>query len=135
MTTKKFKLHVYNTFCQYVELKHLKKNLGEELILSVDFSHNYKNKQCHEIQSAYLGHRVFTFLTAACYVKGDTDKALKSTTDKGTGLAVLPVVIFSKQTIHERNTAFSCNGKLIDFIRDILPGLKKVHFWIDGCCS
>ena len=135
MTTKKFKLHVYNIFHQYAELKHLKKNLGEELILSVDFSGNYKNKQCHEIQSAYFGHKAFTFLTAACYVKGHTDKALKSMTDKGPGLVILLVVTTSKQTIRERNTAFSCNGMLIDFITDILPGLKKVHFWIDDCCS
>ena len=95
-----------------------------------------KNKQCHEIQSAYFGHKAFALFTAACYVKGHTDKALKSTTDKDTGLVVLSVVIISNQTIHERNIAFSCNGMLIDFIRDILPGLlKKVHFWSDGCCS
>ena len=95
-----------------------------------------KNKQCHEIQSAYFGHKAFALFTAACYVKGHTDKALKSTTDKDTGLVVLSVVITSNQTIHERNIAFSCNGMLIDFIRDILPGLlKKVHFWSDGCCS
>ena len=84
-----------------------------------------KNKQCHEIQSAYFGHKAFALFTAACYVKGHTDKALKSMTDKDTGLVVLSVVIISNQTIHERNTAFSCNGMLIDFIRDILPGLLK----------
>ena len=80
MTTKKFKLHVYNIFRQYAELKHLKKSLGEEeVILSVDFSRKYKNKQCHEIENAYFGHEAFALCTAAYYVKGDTDKALKST--------------------------------------------------------
>ena len=118
MTTKKFKLHVYNIFRQYSELKHLKKTLGEEeVILSVDFSRNYKNKQCHEIENAYFGHEAFPLCTAAYYVKGDTDKALKSTTDKDTSLVVLPVVIISNQTIHERNIAFPCNGMLIDYRR------------------
>ena len=39
------------------------------------------------------------------------------------------------QTVHERNIAFSCNNKLIEFIKDIVPDLKKVHFWSDSCCS
>ena len=51
-------MHVYNISCQYSELKHLKANLKEdEIILGVDFSKNYDNKQHHEVQSAYFGHR------------------------------------------------------------------------------
>ena len=54
-------------------------------------------------------------------------------TDKGTGLMVLRLVIISNQTIHQRKIALSCNVMPIDFIKDILPGLKKVHFWSDDC--
>ena len=40
------KTHAYNIYRQYSELKHLKKNLGKkDVILSVDFSRNYENKQ------------------------------------------------------------------------------------------
>ena len=127
---------MYNIFRQYSELKHLKKTLGEdEIALSVDFSHNYDNKQCHEIQSAYFGHEAFTLFTAACYVKSNIPERVNSTIDNDNGLTVVPVVIVSNQTVHERNIAFSCNNKLIEFIKDIVPNLKKIHFWSDGCCS
>ena len=86
--TKSFKMHVYNMSRQYSELKHLKANLKEdEIILSVDFSKNYDNKQHHEIQSAYFGHVAFTLYTAACYCRShDIDGAC---VDKDTGLKVL----------------------------------------------
>ena len=35
--------------------------------MSVDFSHNYENKELHEIQSAYFGHEAFTVFTSVCY--------------------------------------------------------------------
>ena len=40
---------------------------GNEVILSVDISKNYQNKQRHEIQNAYFGHENFTLFTAASY--------------------------------------------------------------------
>ena len=46
ITTKTFMFHVYNIFLQFSQLKYLKKPLkNDEVILSVDFSHSYKNKQ------------------------------------------------------------------------------------------
>ena len=109
IATKYFKLHVYNIFRQYSELKFLKRNLiDNDVIFSVDFwRNNYDNKHFHEIQSAYFGHETFTLFTAACYVKGsNTDYNFKSNIDKDTGLTVIPVVIVSNQTVHERNIAF-----------------------------
>ena len=52
-----------------------------------------------------------------------------------TGLTVIPVVIVSNQTVHERNIALSCNVLLIDFIKNHFPSFEKVHFWTDGCSS
>ena len=61
---KKFHLHHY-IYRQYAELKWLKSNLKiDEVILSVDFSTNYDNKQRHEIQNAYFGRECFTLFTA-----------------------------------------------------------------------
>ena len=40
----------------------------------------------------------------------------------------LPVVIISIQTVHERNIAFSCNHRLIEFIKSIVPNLKKWNY-------
>ena len=125
--TKSFKMHVYNIKCQSSELKHLKANLKEdEIILSVDFSKNYDNKQHLEIQSAYFGYEAFILYTAACYYRShDIDGAC---IDKDAGLKVLSVVIVSNETIHERNIAFSCNMKLSEIVRQHIPSLKKAYF-------
>ena len=114
--TKSFKMHVYNISCQYSELKHFKANLKEdEIILSVDFSKNYDNKQHHEIQSACSGHEAFTLYTAACYHRShDTDGAC---VDKDAGLKVLSFAIVSKEIIHEQNLVFSCDMKLLEIVR------------------
>ena len=111
IVTKHFKLHFYNIFWLYSELKFLKRNLTDsDVKFSFDFSRNYDNKQLHEIQSAYFGHEAFTLLTAAYYVKGcNTDFNIKSNIDKDTGLTFIPHVIVSTQTKHERNTAFWYN--------------------------
>ena len=62
----------------------------------------------HEIQSAYFEHEAFALFTTACYVKGsDTDFDFKSNIDKDTtGLTVIPLVIVSNKTVHERNIVF-----------------------------
>ena len=95
-------MHVYNIKRRYSELKHLKANLKEnEIILSVDFSKNYDNKQHHEIQSAYFGYEAFTLYTALYYYRPhDIDGTC---IDKDVGLKVLSVVIVSNETIHKRN--------------------------------
>ena len=48
------------------------------------------------------------------------------------GLVAHSVVIVSNETIHERNIAFSCNMKLLDYLKVINPRLKTVYFWSDG---
>ena len=58
----KMRTHKYNIYRQFVEIKWLKANLKEEeVILSVDFSKKYENKQLHEIQSAFLGMKILPF--------------------------------------------------------------------------
>ena len=64
--------------------------------------------------------------TAACYYRSyDIDGTC---IDKDAGLKVLSVVIVSNETIHERNTAFSCNMKLLEVVRQHIPSLKKAYF-------
>ena len=64
LSNLQFRLHMYNIYRQFSELKYLKRNLkSDEIILSVDFSRNYENKQLHEIHSAYFGHEAFTVFT------------------------------------------------------------------------
>ena len=99
-----------------VSLKYLKNNLKpNEVILSVDFSRNYENKQLHEIQSAYFGHEAFTIFTCACYhvpCKEDNNKIR---------LETIPIAIISNETVHERNIAFHCNQKLLQIVSNNVP--------------
>ena len=94
-------------YCQVSELTYIKKNLKEDkVILSVDFSKNYENKQPHEIQCAYLGHENFTIFTAACYFH--TSISIEnSVMDEESNFMKLPVVIISNETKHDCNMAFS----------------------------
>ena len=133
---RKMKIHVYNIFRQFSELKHLKNNLEEnQVILSVDFSKNYDNKQNHEIQSAYFGHEAFTLYTCVCYTKIEVPTAIKHKVDKETGLNIINVIIVSNETKHERNIAFSCNNKVIKYLQSFIPQLNRFFFWSDGCGS
>ena len=110
-------------------LKNMKEN---EVIFSVDFSKNYENKQFHKIQSAYFGHEAFTIFTAACYFKSPiTGKNAKI--DNDSGLQFLSAVVVSNETKHECEIAYTCNLKLIEFIKNYIPHLKRVYFWSDGC--
>ena len=131
----KMKMHKYNIYHQFSELKYLKKNLKQdEVILSVDFSKNYENKQRHEIQSAYFGHENFTIFTAACYFH--TSISIENgVIDEESSLVTFPVVIISNETKHDCNGAFSSNNKLIRMVKDMAPDISTFHFWSDGCAG
>ena len=106
------KTHAYNIYRQYSELKHLKKNLGKkDVILSVDFSRNYENKQLHEIQSAYFGHKCFTIFTAACYIHKEVKITEKVKFDNESSLQVIPIAIISNETNHDQDITFTNNQK------------------------
>ena len=131
----KMKMHKYNIYRQSSELKCLKKNLKEdEVILSVDFSKNYENKQRHEIQSAYFGLENFTIFTAACYFHKSISIE-NSVIDEESNLVKFPVAIISNETKHDRNVAFSNNSKLIKMVKDMAPNISTFHFWSDGCAG
>ena len=133
MVQSPLELHIYNFFCQYSEFKYLKSQLREEeVISSIDFSKNYENKQKHEIQSAYFGHEAFILFTAAYYYKSTGKQNGKI---DASGLVVHSAVIVSNETKHEQNSAFSCNMKLLDYLKAISPKLKLVYFWSDECAS
>ena len=130
---EKFCRHCYNIYRQYSELKFMKKNLKEnEVILSVDFSRNYENKQVHEVQSAYFGHENFTLYTAACYFHKSLGIDGKSDPND---LTVISMAIISNETSHDRNVAFTNNNKLIRIVREMAPTIDTFHFWSDGCAG
>ena len=108
-----------------------KKNLKENnVILSIDFSWNYENKQLYKVQSAYFGHENFTLYTAVCYHKS---LGIDSKSDPN-DLTVINMVITSNETCHNRNVAFT-NNKFISIVREIAPTTDKFHFSNDGCAG
>ena len=131
----KMRMHKYNIYRQFSELKWLKKNLKEdEVILSVDFSKNYENKQRHEVQSAYFGHESFTIFTAACYFHKNIS-IKNGQLNAESNLVKFPVVVISNETSHDRNVAFSNNNQLIRMVKDLVPTITTFHFWSDGCAG
>ena len=125
-------MDIYSTFRQYSALKYFKQNLkSNEVILSVDFSWNYNNKQKDKIQSVYFGHEAFTIYTAACYSEECVND--QSETDLNSGLS-LSVAIVWNETVHERNIAIAYL-KLLEVVQQQLKHIKTVYFWSDGCSS
>ena len=105
-----------------------------EVILSIDVSKNYQNKQLHEIQSAYFGHENFTLFTAACYFhKAANIESFSSNIDHDSCLVIVPIAVVSNETSHNRNVAFTNNNKLIPFVQEINPTVDTFHFWSDRC--
>ena len=135
MIGTKMRCHMYNIYHQFSELKFLKKIWSEnEVILSIDVSKNYQNKQLHEIQSAYFGHENFTLFTAACYLhKAANIESFSSNIDHDSCLVIVPFAVVSNETSHNRNVAFTNNNKLIPFVQEINPAVDTFHFWSDGC--
>ena len=137
MIGTKMRCHIHNIYRQFSELNFLKRNLKEnEVILSVNFSKNYQNKQRHEIQSAYFGHENFTLFSAACYFhRAANIESFSSKIDHDFCLVIVPVAVVSNETSHDRNEAFTNNNKLITFVQEINPAVDTFHFWSDGCAG
>ena len=77
-----------------------------------------RNKQLHEIQSAYFGHENFTIFTGARYFH-ESISVEYGKLDEESNLVKLPVVIISSQTSHDRNVAFTNYNRLISMVKDI----------------
>ena len=68
------KRHIYVKRIQNATFNNLKANLAEgEVLLQIDYSENYANKDQRQIQSAYFGQQCFSIFTACCYFKKDGD--------------------------------------------------------------
>ena len=109
LSNLQFRLHMYNIYRQFSELKYQKRNLkSDKIILRVDFSRNYKNKQFHEIQSAYFSHEAFTVFTYICYHCSFDTEVMD---DEGSGLKLIPIGIISNELTQERNILITVTKK------------------------
>ena len=102
--------------------KHLDKLKDNEMLIHVDYSENYKNKQQDEIKSAFYGQGQFTIYTACIYVKHEGKNVCKC------------YALVTLENDHSCNVSFGLN----DFL--IKEAFKYKHcdvvkFWSDGCAS
>ena len=70
-------------FVFWSNLVHPKENIkADEVVVHVDFSENYDNKQQHATQSAYFGYQQFSIYTVDIYHKEGIEKMAIITPDK-----------------------------------------------------
>jgi len=98
MHVKTLKRHIHVKRIQNHCFNNLEANLkpNEEILLQVDYSENYVNKDQAQIQSAYFGQRSFSILTACCYL--NVDGAIVNEN----------IAITSGANDHSRSAAMSC---------------------------
>ena len=67
------KRHIHVKRIQHAAFNNVKANLQEkkEVLIQVDYSENYTNKDQSQVQSAYFGQKSFSIFTACCYLKVD----------------------------------------------------------------
>ena len=73
-----------------------------DLLLHVDYSENYYNKQ-----SAYFGHASFSISIACCYFKDESNAINKEA-----------ITVTSETSDHSRSSSASCLQKVIHFVRE-----------------
>ena len=122
---KSYRRHHYNRFRQHKEMKKAKECLlgSNSAIIQVDFAENYVNTQRNAIQTAYFGQENFTLYTACVWY--DLEGEVK----------VASFCIVSDSMDHSRVAAFNFNSILIDQCKKMVPGIRVVYFWSDGCAA
>ena len=126
---KILKARIFVKRTQNTHNNRLKENLKtNEFIIHVDYSENDKDKEQHEIQSAYFGHNSFSIFKACCYTRGIDGKLLNEN-----------FTVTSEATDHSRIAAFSCINLIIDSLRKTFPSQFNnylvFYIWSDGCAS
>ena len=98
---------IYNIYIPLILWVQAPKNFlkENEVILSVDISKNYQNKQCHKIQNAFFGHENFTLFTAASYfhrqlsiLKASPAILRQLSILRASCLVIVPVAVVSNET-------------------------------------
>ena len=97
----------------------VKDNLKQnDLLIHVDYSENYNNKQQWEIQSAYFGHVSFSIFTACCYFKDESNAINKDaitvtseTSDHSRSVCIVSAKSYSfrERKVHPSSAEIECN--------------------------
>ena len=119
------KRHLFTKHTQASTYNEVKNNLKQkDILIHLDYSKNYNNKQQWETLSAYFGHASSSIFTACCYFKDQSNAINKEA-----------ITETSETSDHSRSASVSCLQKVIHFVREKYthPPLKlNVIVWSDG---
>ena len=98
------KKHIFVKREQNTFYNNVKDNLEEnEMLVHVDYSKHYSNKDQEEIQSAYFGHNTFSIFTTCFYFRGDDEEVVSKN-----------ITVTSNATDHSCIAAHTCTMKVIE---------------------
>ena len=125
----KLKTHFYTKRLQSAKYSHMTKNIAEgEILIHVDYSENFKNKQQEEVKTAFYGQQQFSLYTACVYYY---NKNHTSNEDK---IKVKNFVHIPSINDHTCEVSYVLNKYILKQMKDIVS-FQKVSFWSDGCTS
>ena len=102
--------------------EHIKKLKDEELVIHVDYSENYKNKQQSEIKAGYYGQGQFSLFVVVIYMKQHDDTVCKN------------YALVTRENDHSCNISFGLNNFILSTMQANYD-FKTVKLWSDGCAS
>ena len=95
----------------------------KEILIQVDYSENYTNKDQGQVQRAYFGQKSFSIFTACCYLRVDGVILNEN------------VTVTSEANDHSRSAAMSCWRKVLSYVQEKnrLEESLILRLWSDGC--
>ena len=93
-----------------------------ELVIHVDYSENYKNKQQSEIKTGYYAQGQFSLFTVVIYTKQNDDIVCKN------------YALVTPENDQSCNISFGLNNFILSTMQADYD-IKTVKFWSDGCAS
>ena len=117
------KVHYYRKRIQDATYReHIKGLKDGELVIHVDCSENYKNKQQSEIKAGYYGQGQFSLFVVVIYMKQHDDTVCKN------------YALVTRENDHSCNISFGLNNFILSTMQANYD-FKTVKLWSDGCAS
>lgn len=117
--------HSYLAKSQGRFLKQMKSELErDECIVLLDFAENYKFVVQDEVQSFHWNNQMCTLHPAVIYYKDEHNKLQEKS-----------VCILSDDNTHDTCFVHEVQRLTVAHIKEVLPGVQKVHYFSDGCAQ
>lgn len=114
--------HAYTTIEQHKYIKQRKKSLGSDTCLVLmDFSENYSFITQDQAQGYYWTKNCCTVHPAVIYFQNNNEEAHQS------------FCFLSDDMNHDTSIVHIFQDRIVEYIKEKLPNIKRVHYFSDGC--